>query len=127
MDHVVTLFKCGKQWGAISKTNHAVLRYRDPIYASVRELALSYFHEYFLGTGKKTMRAYSEPFDVSKYPLSEWLTASEELIDLVNALDDSPHFEIVAPDMVKHLRKADVIEIKTFDSEEWKKSGIKGK
>ena len=126
-DHVVALFKEGRHWGAISKTNHAVLRYRDPVYASVRELALSYFHEYFLSNGKKTMRAYSEPFDLSKLPLESWFTASDDLVDLVNMLDDSPHMEIVSKDMVKRLRKADLIEIKTFDSVEWKKSGKRGK
>src|SRR3989344_6708420 len=54
-DHVVALFKVGKHWGALSKTNHAVLRYREPVYKSVRELAMSYFHEYFLDNGKKTL------------------------------------------------------------------------
>lgn len=125
-DHVVTLFKQGKFWGAISKTNHAVLRYRDPIYVSVRELALSYFHEYFLGNGKKTMRAYSDPFDLSKLPLESWLTAEDDLVDLVDMLDDSPHNQILTHEMLKALRKADQIEIKTFDSVEWKNSGKRG-
>ncbi len=126
-DHVVALFREGKFWGAISKTNHAVLRFRDPVYASVRELALSYFHEYFLSNGKKTMRAYSEPFDLSKIPETHWITAEDDLVDLVNALDDSPHHEVVSSSMIKLLRKADLIEIKTFDSEEWSKSGKRGK
>ncbi len=68
-DHVVALFKEGKYWGAISKTNHNVLRYRDPIYLSVRELAMSYFNEYFLANGKKTLRKYSKPFDLSRVTL----------------------------------------------------------
>src|SRR3989344_3210239 len=51
-DHVVTLFKRHGRWGAISKTKHAVLRYRDAIYRSVRELVMSYFHEYFLDSGR---------------------------------------------------------------------------
>ncbi len=125
-DHVVALFKTGAHWGAISKTNHAVLRYRDPVYASVRELALSYFHEYFLGNGKKTMRAYSNPFDLSKLPLESWLTAEDELVDIVNMLDDSPHNDILSESMLKDLRKADPVEIKTFDSVEWKTSGKRG-
>jgi hypothetical protein len=64
LDHVVALFRQFGCWGAISKTNHAVLRYREPIYKTVRELAMSYFHEYFLDNGKKTLRAYSIPVDV---------------------------------------------------------------
>lgn len=124
-DHVVALFKQGSHWGAISKTNHAVLRFRDPVYASVRELALSYFHEYFLNNGKKTMRAYSMPFDLSKLPLSDWLTSDDDLVDLVDMLDEAPHNDVLPKDNLK-LRKADSIEIKTFDSVEWKASGKRG-
>ena len=47
-DHTVALYKINGYWGAISKTNHATLRFRDPVYKTIRELALSYFHEYFL-------------------------------------------------------------------------------
>jgi hypothetical protein len=64
LDHVVALFQQFGCWGAISKTNHAVLRYREPIYKSVRELAVSFFHEYFLDSGKKTLREYSAPVDL---------------------------------------------------------------
>lgn len=120
-DHVVALYQKNGYWGAISKTNHAVLRFRDPVYKTVRELALSYFHEYFLSNGKKTMRAYSEPFDVSKIQLAHWLTAKDDLVDLVNALDDSPHEPVAPAATIKKLRKSDKIEIKTFDSVEWPK------
>ena len=57
--HAVALFKQRSKWGAISKTNHAVLRFRDPVYESPRELVMSYFHEYFLDSGQKTLRTYT--------------------------------------------------------------------
>ena len=117
-DHVVTLFRKGKYWGAISKTNHNVLRYREPIYETVRELALSYFHEYFLKDGRKMMRAYSDPFDLTKWR-EDWINADEDLIDLVNALDDSPHHNLIPTG--HKLRLADNIERATFDMEEWPK------
>ncbi|MBI5077959.1 MAG: hypothetical protein HZB11_01145 [Candidatus Yonathbacteria bacterium] len=60
-DHIVALYKKNGYWGAISKTNHAVLRFRDPIYRTTRELALSYFHEYFLGNGKKNNEGLYSP------------------------------------------------------------------
>ena len=66
-DHIVTLFRERGLWGAISKTNHAVLRWRDPIYRSVRELAMSYAHEYCLPGGKKSMLSYSKPFSLARY------------------------------------------------------------
>ena len=108
-DHVVALFKRRGYWGAISKTNHAVLRYREPIYKSVRELAMSYFHEYFLDNGMKTMRKFSKPFNLNKTKI-DWLFSKKDLFELVDALDDSPH-ENVLPKGHK-LRKADKVEIK---------------
>ena len=62
-DHVIALFQKQGFWGALSKTNHNVLRYREPVYKNIRELVMSYFHEYFLDNGKKTLRQYSAFFN----------------------------------------------------------------
>jgi hypothetical protein len=121
-DHVVALFKEGGLWGAVSKTNNPVLRWRDPIYKSVRELAASYFHEYFLyKDGRKTLRAYSKPFDLSRYRPERWVVAEESLDWLAEEMDASPHFPIVPKHMIPKLRRATVIERKILDLEEWKK------
>lgn len=122
IDHVVTLYRKNGYWGAISKTNHASLRFRDPVYKSVRELAASYFNEYFLNdTGKKTLRAYSRPFDLSKQKI-DWVNAEEDLVDLVDALEDSPHLPLFPKENVKFLRKADKIERKAGELVEWNES-----
>ncbi|MEK7194444.1 MAG: hypothetical protein AAB660_02035 [Patescibacteria group bacterium] len=118
IDHVVALFKIKNFWGAISKTNHAVLRYREPVYKSVRELAMSYFHEYFLPNGIKTMREFSKPFDLSKTKF-DWLYGKENLFGLIDELDSSLH-EKILPKNLK-LRKADKIEIKAGEIIEWPK------
>ncbi len=112
-DHVVALFqdRPGQSWGAISKTNHAVLRYREPVYRTVRELVMSYFHEYFLPSGRKTLRSYSKPFDLSRLGTS-WLTDREAVIDLIHTLDTSPHTQILSLKQERELRKADLIERK---------------
>jgi hypothetical protein len=121
-DHVVTLFREGAYWGAISKTNHPVLRYRDAVYKSPRELALSYFHEYVMSkNGKKTLREYSKPFDLSRYGLSEWLTVDDDLFWLVNDLDDSPHLSVAPKAQLRKLRAASKHEIEAMDATEWKK------
>lgn len=73
-DHVVAPFRQFGCWGAISKTNHPVLRYREPVYKTSRELAMSYFHEYFMDNGKKTLREYSEPFDLKYFDKHPSLT-----------------------------------------------------
>lgn len=78
-DHVIAVFRQHGSWGAISKTNHAVLRYREPVYASIRELVLSFFHEYFLKNGKKTLRSYSQPVDLSRFDRRGWMTSEEDV------------------------------------------------
>src|SRR5690606_12256889 len=93
-DHVIALFKEEKYWGAISKTNHAVLRFREPVYKSIRELVMSYFHEYFLSNGKKTLRQFSKPLDLRKIDKGRWLTSDENLAWLAHKLDKSPHIRI---------------------------------
>lgn len=126
-DHVVTLFRVRGYWGALSKTNHGVLRYREPIYTSVRELAMSYFHEYFKDSGQKTLRKYSAPFDLRKIKDRSWLTSPEHLWHINNALDDSRHFSILTPRQIKSLRRASNIEIAAGKLVEWSKTSIKYK
>jgi hypothetical protein len=120
VDHVVALFEEHGLWGAVSKTNHAVLRYRDPIYRSIRELAVSYFNEYFLENGQKTLRTYSLPFDLSRFGTA-WLTTEEPLWHIPEALDESRHFNILEPRMIRRLRPADPIEITSGEIVEWRK------
>ena len=73
--HVVTLFRRDRCWGAISKSRTAYLRYRDPIYRSLRELAMSYFHEYLDDDGRKTLRRYSRSFDLRRLDARLWVTS----------------------------------------------------
>jgi hypothetical protein len=120
VDHVVTLFKEGNRWGAVSKTNHGVLRYRDPVYRDPREIAMSYFNEYFLDSGVKTMRSFSAPFDLSVRFGGSWLTDPGSLYRLVLALDRSPHTDILGARGARVLRRADPVEIEAGKIVEWK-------
>ena len=119
-DHVITPFKIGKFWGALSKTNHAVLRYREPIYKNIRELAMSYFHEYFLNNGEKTLRQYSTLLNLNAFE-KDWPVAKEDLWGIDDALNKLKHYDIVPKHQLKKLRKADRIEIKAGKIVEWKK------
>lgn len=119
-DHVVTLFKHEGKWGAISKTNHAILRWRDPVYQSARELAMSYFHEYFLNDGLKTLVAFSKPYDLTRYDAAWWPVAEGGLDTIAIELDDSPHVEVVSPAARRRLRKTSKVERKILDFVEWK-------
>jgi len=111
-DHEIALFGEPGRWGAISKTGSPVLRYREPIYRSVRELIMSYFHEYFMNSGRKTLRTYSNPVDLSRFDKRGWMTAEDNLWDIAQHMSDVPHHRILTPSQIKHLRKADPIEIK---------------
>ena len=119
-DHVVALFRVNGLWGAISKTNHVVLRYRDAVYRSPRELALSYFHEYVESDGKKSLREYSAPFDLTRYAPERWVTAEKELHWLVGALDNARHFPIAPKKNLRKLRTPSTFERKVMDIVEWK-------
>lgn len=126
-DHVVALFRVHGLWGAISKTNHAILRYRDPLYRTPRELAMSYFHEYLEWDGRKSLRTYSSPFDLSQYAPEKWMTAGEELQWLVDALDDSRHFPIVPKKNTRMLRRAAPVELRAMKVVEWSRRGTRYK
>ncbi|MBI3589254.1 MAG: hypothetical protein HY093_02470 [Candidatus Liptonbacteria bacterium] len=119
-DHVVTPFKISNFWGALSKTNHAVLRYREPVYKNIRELALSYFHEYFLDNGQKTLRSYSALLDLNQFNSKNWVTSKKDLWYIDRALDHVPHHKILTAKMAENLRKADPIEIKVGKITEWR-------
>lgn len=108
-DHVVALYKKDGYWGAVSKTSHPVLRFRDPVYKTVRELAMSYFHEYFLDSGEKTMLSYSKPFSLSRYG-KKWLESKDDLYIIGADLDDAKHFPVATKKLMQNLRKADPIE-----------------
>jgi len=118
--HVLAVFKNLGHWGAISKTNHAVLRYREPVYRTIRELVMSYFHEYFLDNGRKTLRSYAGPINLTRFDDLNWMTAEEDLWSLDEALDQIPHKKVVLQDHIKNLRKADPIEIKVGKLKVWR-------
>lgn len=120
-DHVVALYKKNGYWGSVSKTNHNVLRSRDPIYKTTRELALSYFHEYFLATnGEKTMRTYSRPFSLKQFG-SSWITREDGLWDIAESLDTVPHFKIVPDAQLKYIIPASHHERTVSVIPEWTK------
>lgn len=119
-DHIVALYKKNGYWGAISKTNHAVLRFRDPVYFTTRELALSYFHEYFLGDGKKTMLGYSRPINMKRFG-TKWVNAKEDLWDIAETIFDMPHIAVVPKKNKPHIRKAHPVERAASRIKEWKK------
>lgn len=120
-DHVVAVYQKNGKWGAISKTNHAVLRYREPIYVSIRELAMSYFHEYFDNQGRKNLRSFSPAINLKRFDKLGWVTAREEIDYIPEYLAKVRHFPILNRKQIRNLIKAEPIEIKAGKIIEWKK------
>jgi hypothetical protein len=120
LDHVVAVFRKNGRWGAISKTNHAVLRYREPVYGSIRELAMSYFHEYFDDQGRKNLRRYSNPVNLKIFDKKCWMTTMEKIDYIPEYLSVVKHFSILNRKQISYLRRADQVEIEAGKVVEWK-------
>lgn len=119
-DHVIAVFQIDDRWGAISKTNHPVLRYREPIYKTIRELAMSFFHDYVnVGTGKKTLRSFSRPVNLKRFDHLGWMTTQDEVDYIAEYLDTVKHYKILTPKQIRNLRNADAIEVQAGAMEEW--------
>jgi len=108
--HVIALFKRHGAWGAISKTNGAPLRYRDPIYRTLRELALSYFHEYSNRRGHKTLRSYSVPYDMRKMDPALWVTNEKACWAAHDRLAALRHYPLISRKQERLLAKRDAFE-----------------
>jgi hypothetical protein len=111
-DHVVALFRRGGCWGAISKTNPALLRWRDPVYRSLRELAMSYLHEYANRRNQKTLRSYAGPFDLRRFEPELWVTNGKNCWDVGAMLDDLRHRPLLTRKQARALRLRDAVERK---------------
>jgi hypothetical protein len=115
-DHVVTLFRRHGCWGAMSKTNGAGLRSRDPVYRTLRELAMSYFHEYTNRAHQKTLREYSLPYDLRRMDPAIWVTGTKlkgrkkNAWEVAEALDALRHFRLMGRHQLKGVTRRDPFE-----------------
>ncbi len=121
-DHVVALFKINGYWGSIGKSNHNFMRYRDPIYKSIRELALSCFHEYFENReGRKTLRSYSRPVNLKIFDNKNWMGSEEQIWFIPDYLTEIKHTKILSHSQIKLLKNADEFELKIGSIEQYSK------
>ena len=114
VDHVIAVFKEHGRWGAISKSNHIVLRYRDPVYKNLRELVMSYFHEYADRKGQKTLRSYSRPLQLASYAPVTWITGKESW-KIAEDLDGGIHYDLVPLKNIRLLKHSDGMEKRLND------------
>ncbi|HEY2625325.1 MAG TPA: hypothetical protein VGI41_01100 [Candidatus Udaeobacter sp.] len=106
-DHVVAIFKMRGHWGAVAKSNFTGCRYREPVYRSLRELAMSYFNIYFNLRGERTLRRYSRPVNLSRFDRLHWMTTEEPIWFIAEHLCEIPHIRLLTPAMEKWLTRVD--------------------
>jgi hypothetical protein len=105
-DHVIAVFREDGHWGAVAKSNFTTLRYREPVYRSLRELIMSYFDFYFNLNGFKSLRSYSLPLDLSVYEKRNCTTTDDDLEYIGDKLEQLHHFDVVTKKMIKSLKTA---------------------
>ncbi len=111
-DHVIAVFKERGHWGAVAKSNFTSLRFREPVYRSLRELVMSYFDFYFNLNRDKSLRSYSPPLNLTRYNSREWSTTDEDLEYIGDKLEQLRHFPVIDSVMISKLNKASDIMLR---------------
>ena len=107
-DHVLAVYRVNGRWGAIAKSDYTGLRSREPVYATIRELVMSYFEHYYNPAGEKTLRAYSRPVNLSRFDRSlRWMTTLDEVWEIPKHLCVIPHTSILTTSMERGLGRMD--------------------
>jgi hypothetical protein len=106
-DHVVAIFKVRGHWGAVAKSNFTGCRYREPVYRSLRELAMSYFNIYFNLRGERTLRRYSRPVNLARFDHLNWMTTEKPIWFIAEYLCEIPHISLLTRTMEKNLTRVD--------------------
>ena len=106
-DHVVALYREHDLWGGIAKSNFAGLRFRAPVYRTLRELALSYFENYFNLRGERTLRAYSQAVDLSRLDARHWMTSEEDVWCVPELLIAARHYPLFPDKVARSLPRLD--------------------
>jgi hypothetical protein len=106
-DHVIAVFKIRNKWGAIAKSNTTALRYREPVYASLRELIMSYFDFYFNTLGDKSLRSFSRPVDLSRFDRKNWSESDDDLEYIGDYLTRISHTTLLDTESITNLQRVD--------------------
>jgi hypothetical protein len=106
-DHVLAVFKKNSAWGCVAKSNYTVLRFREPVYRTIRELMASFFDVFFNPIGEKTLRDFSAPFNLARFDDRDWMTTEEDISWIGDALDRARHYKFLTRAQVRGLEPAD--------------------
>jgi len=106
-DHLLALYKQDGHWGAVAKSNFVGLRFREPVYRTLRELAMSYFEHYYNTEREKTMRGYTVPLNLKAYDKTNWMIDDAPLEGIAQRLDAIRRVSVLRPAMIAALSQVD--------------------
>jgi len=106
-DHVLAAYRDGGLWGAVGMSKFAGLRYRAPVHRTVRELAISFFNDYYNYDGQLTLRRYSRPVSLARFDRAGWMTSEDDLWPILEHLVVVRHAAIIPPAAARRLPKLD--------------------
>jgi hypothetical protein len=106
-EHLLALFKVDGHWGAVAKSNFVGLRFREPVYRSLRELAMSYFEQYYNIEREKTLRGYTGPLNLNRFDRLDWMTKDEPLELIARRTDEIRRIDLLPPALAEKLSPVD--------------------
>ena len=106
-EHLLALFKADSHWGAVAKSNFVGLRFREPVYRSLRELAMSYFEQYYNIEREKTLRGYTGPLNLNRFDRFDWMTKDEPLYLIARRTDEIRRINLLPPALADRLSPVD--------------------
>ena len=106
-DHLLAVFREHGRWGAVAQSYYAGLRFREPVYRTLRELVMSYYEHYFNAAGEKTLRTFSQPVNLHRFDRLYWMTAEEDVWEICEYLCTIPHTRVLTPAIERRRRSVD--------------------
>lgn len=106
-DHVLAVFRRNDAWGAVAQSNYSGLRFREPVYRTIRELVMSYFEHYYNLEREKTLRAYSRPVRLDQFDSRDWITSETDVWFVPELLCEVRHYPVITRAMERKLALVD--------------------
>jgi len=106
-DHLLALYKQDGHWGAVAKSNFVGLRFREPVYRTLRELIMSYFEQYYNVAREKTLRGYTVPLNLKAFDKLNWMSSDAPLEGIAQRLDEIRRVTVVTSTMIAGLSLVD--------------------
>ncbi|GDY09631.1 MAG: hypothetical protein DWI21_05095 [Planctomycetota bacterium] len=106
-DHLLAVFREHGRWGAVAQSYYAGLRFREPVYRTLRELVMSYYEHYFNAAGEKTLRTFSRPVNLHRFDRLNWMTTEDDVWEICEYLCTIPHTRVLTPAIERRRRSVD--------------------